>query len=738
MRRANDKPYGASLNMRTMKISALVLGLGLVGGGCVDETDGEDKPDESDVKGGADGKAEAWGSADSPSLFNGSLEYRVTELPRTGQATNIPWAGSYWPVYEDSINKKWAGATSASPAAKYGTAFGVTGVEDGVSKFHGIDAQATRTACTQTSECNSSLGESCSMREGATSGRCIPTWWGICHAWAPAAIMLPEPKKAVTYNGVEFKIQDIKALLTLVHDRTETKFVSLRCDQLDSANEVTFDKYGRPNGASGSCKDTNPGTFHVLMTNYLGKQGASFVYDRTWDSEVWNQPLRGYRITAMDEINAVDANKAIGVTVDGGTSTEKTGTAAAGAWTQLGAFPVTAGTNLSVVMSGTGDPDMFVKFGAEPTATAYDCRPYETGAAETCTLAVPAGATQVFVGVNGYSAATFTVKVTSGGTVPTAYVFNANAAKLFKVHMDVDYISESPTSRDGNLGSTIDQYTHADRYDYILEIDAAGKIIGGEWIGTSKKQHPDFVWLPIRSTVTTVAGGKISYANVKTIYDLSMQTGTTPPPGGTVTNFDAADAVVKSAWKQYGPFNVAAGTTLTAVMTGDGDADLYVRKEAAPTATAYDCRPYRDGTSEQCSIIGPAKVYVGVNGYAATSSFALKVTYTEGGGVTPPPPPPPVATVHLNQSGSVALNEMKLFTLQVVANKRIVIRTTSTKDVDLYIQMGGAPTTAAYLMRGYTSSGNETISFTPTSNGTLNVGVYGYQAGAFTVKTADQ
>ena len=36
---------------------------------------------------------------------------------------------------------------------------------------------------------NSQLGESCSMREGQTSGRCIPTWWGICHAWAPAAIL---------------------------------------------------------------------------------------------------------------------------------------------------------------------------------------------------------------------------------------------------------------------------------------------------------------------------------------------------------------------------------------------------------------------------------------------------------------------------------------------------------------------------------------------------------------------
>jgi len=72
------------------------------------------------------------------------------------------------------------------------------------------------------------------------------------------------------------------------------------------------------------------------------------------------------------------------------------------------------------------------------------------------------------------------------------------------------------------------------------------------------------VWLPIRASATTVAGGKISYANVKTIYDLSMQNGTTPPPGGTVKTFDAADTVVKSAWKQYGPFDVAAGTTLTA------------------------------------------------------------------------------------------------------------------------------------------------------------------------------
>ena len=716
-------------------IAGLSISLGLIG--CVDE--GDSKPDVSDVKGGVDGKAEAWGSADSPLLFSQSLELVAANLPSTGAARNTPWAASYWPIYQDNINVKWNGAGTDAPSTKYGKAFGVTGVEDGVSKNHGIDAQTGAKSCTATSECKANLSEECAKRDGATTGRCIPTWFGICHAWAPLAILLPEPKKAVTHNGVEFKINDIKALLTLVHDRTESRFVSLRCDQLDSSQEVNFDKYGRPTGASANCKDTNPGTFHVLMTNYLGKQGESFVYDRTWDGEVWNQPLRGYRITSMTEISPLDANKAIGVVAEGGVQSEKTGTVTGGQTTQLGTIAVTAGQSLSIVMSGTGDPDLYVKFAGEPTTNSYDCRPYETGPAEVCTLTVPAGATQAFLSVAGYGTtpSNFKLAITAGGSIPTTYVFNANAAKLMKTHMDVDYISESSSTQDGNLGSQIDRFTHQDKYDYILELDAAGKIIGGEWVGTSKRQHPDFVWLPIRSTVTTVAGGKISYANVKMIYDLSMQDGS---GGGTgeVKTVNDAGALAKGAWKNYGPFKVAAGANLTAALEGDGDADLYVRKGAAPTAASYDCRPYRDGTSEQCTVTGGGDVYVAVNGYAANSNFTLKITYTEGGGINPPPPPPPAVITHVNTTGNVALNEMKVFTVDVIANRRIVVRTTSTKDVDLYVQMGVAPTTNAYLQRGFTSSGNETITLTPTSNGKLHIGVHGYEAAAFSVRSADQ
>jgi vibriolysin len=60
-------------------------------------------------------------------------------------------------------------------------------------------------------------------------------------------------------------------------------------------------------------------------------------------------------------------------------------------------------TNLTFTMSGgTGDADMYVKFGAAPTDTVYDCRPYLGGNAETCTFAAPSAGTY-YVRLKAYS-----------------------------------------------------------------------------------------------------------------------------------------------------------------------------------------------------------------------------------------------------------------------------------------------------------------------------------------------
>ena len=69
----------------------------------------------------------------------------------------------------------------------------------------------------------------------------------------------------------------------------------------------------------------------------------------------------------------------------------------------------------------------------------------------------------------------------------------------------------------------------------------------------------------------------------------------------------------------------------TASITGTGDADLYVRFGAAPTTTSYNCRPYRTGNNETCSLTVPAgqtKAYVLVRGYAS-GQYSLAVSYTK-------------------------------------------------------------------------------------------------------------
>ena len=64
---------------------------------------------------------------------------------------------------------------------------------------------------------------------------------------------------------------------------------------------------------------------------------------------------------------------------------------------------VVAGTTLNVTMTGSGDADLYVRFGAAPTRAAWNCRPYRSTSSETCSLTVPAGTTTAFVGVDGYS-----------------------------------------------------------------------------------------------------------------------------------------------------------------------------------------------------------------------------------------------------------------------------------------------------------------------------------------------
>lgn len=82
---------------------------------------------------------------------------------------------------------------------------------------------------------------------------------------------------------------------------------------------------------------------------------------------------------------------------------------------EYGPFAVVPGSLFVASMGGpgaSGDPDLYVRFGAKPGVAAYDCRPYLAVATETCSINVPPGKTQAFVMVRGYEAGQYGLQIT--------------------------------------------------------------------------------------------------------------------------------------------------------------------------------------------------------------------------------------------------------------------------------------------------------------------------------------
>ena len=90
--------------------------------------------------------------------------------------------------------------------------------------------------------------------------------------------------------------------------------------------------------------------------------------------------------------------------------------------------------------------------------------------------------------------------------------------------------------------------------------------------------------------------------------------------------------------KQIGTsFNVEPGQKIKIAMTGDRDADLYVRFKYRPTKNRFDCRPFRADSNEECEMVVPAgqtKLYIKVDGGAAGASVQVKgVKQIPGSGI---------------------------------------------------------------------------------------------------------
>lgn len=174
--------------------------------------------------------------------------------------------------------------------------------------------------------------------------------------------------------------------------------------------------------------------------------------------------------------------------------------------------------------------------------------------------------------------------------------------------------------------------------------------------------------------------------------------------------------------------NVPAGASnlVMSISGGSGDADLYTKFGSAPSTSSYDCRPWKSGNSESCSVASPAagKYYIKVHGYSSYSGVTVKASYSTGGGGGSDGLQNGVPVTGI----SGARNSKTYFTVTVPAGSALTIATSGgTGDMDLYVKQGSKPTTTSYDCRPYKAGNNETCSGSNES-GTYYIMLNGYRA----------
>jgi len=132
-------------------------------------------------------------------------------------------------------------------------------------------------------------------------------------------------------------------------------------------------------GNNESCSFSSPasGTWHVMVRGYTSFSGVTLTASYNGGSGGGGDLQDGVPLTGLS--GSAGSQQVFTVVVPSGTS------------------------SLSIQMSGgSGDADLYVRYGSPPTTSQYDCRPYLYGNNESCSFSSPPAGTW-YVMVRGYS-----------------------------------------------------------------------------------------------------------------------------------------------------------------------------------------------------------------------------------------------------------------------------------------------------------------------------------------------
>lgn len=277
-------------------------------------------------------------------------------LPRSGSSSRHVWNSFYWPLLNKGILARYYSRDS-SPLEKFEKAYG--------AHFEAMTSRYTR----------GKLAE--------WSRRDLPSsplgWFGLCHGSAVAPTQFPEPLVPVEVNGVVFTPFEIKGLLSYAMTEAPPSGSRFWGRRSEADRVIEGARSQDP-----LTRDINPGLFHKVLGNVMGRNQKQVVLDLVSGEVVLNFPVRSYEFREIGS-----------------------------AWDEW---------RLRRSPGVSSDAETLVKIEA--------------------------------------------------------------SLSLVDNHRVVE-------QKPGTL------FTFEKTYEYVLELDEDGEIIGGEWLGSSRDDHPDFAYVQV-------------------------------------------------------------------------------------------------------------------------------------------------------------------------------------------------------------------------------------------------
>lgn len=220
-------------------------------------------------------------------------------------------------------------------------------------------------------------------------------------------------------------------------------------------------------------------------------------------------------------------------------------------------------------------------------------------------------------------------------------------AQIFKGNGSLRYF-EDPTRDGSSIGHASDYYDGIDVHHSSGVYNRAFYLLANTNGWHTRKAFEVFVlanrlyWGPntsfdqgacgVTRAATDLGYSLSDVAAAFSAVGVNASCGATPQPGKVLQNgVPVTNLTATKGGKLNYTIEVPAGRSQLVVTSsgGSGDADLYVKFGSVPTSSSYDCRPYKSGNAETCTLNAPkaGTWHVQLSGFSAFSGVSLKASY---------------------------------------------------------------------------------------------------------------